>query len=90
MNVIQLTYLELEDLFLKYYGKEFDYLDDSESYNNCWLAFSVSQKEPLERYYLDAIEDFKNGDGYKYITFYLLQNMVNNDALAPGVYLIQK
>lgn len=93
-TVIEVEYHNFEQFIIavynipaqKYYT--WSVVADQEAGNNSVLSFDVSKKEPLDEFDQADIEKFTGSGQGQYMTQNLLQDLVNQDLIEPGEYLI--
>src|SRR4051812_37358556 len=90
-TIIDLDYRDvhkLEQLIKEYYVHEYEIVPQEEWSNDSEHTIDVSKKEEMDEYDAGDIEDFKkSGDG-GYMIHRLMQDMVNNDVIPAGEYVL--
>jgi len=88
-QVIEMGSKELEELIKKTYGHPYDYTAQEGLGNDMEQTYKI-EREPLNHWESEDIAVFKDkGQIEDCWTRTLLQDMVNNNVLEPGEYLIQ-
>lgn len=95
-QVIEIDYYELEGIVNKHYnlaldkyGRGYSFVATEECGNDSSHSFNVEGAEPLDKYDLGKIEELRAGQHPTYCNQAIIQDLVNNGALAPGEYLVQ-
>jgi len=82
-----MEYGEFEDLVKKEYGQDYEFVPDIECGNDSDHSYSI-EKEELDSWDAKSIEEFKSTGKYSFMARRLLQDLVNNDKLPEGDFLI--
>ena len=86
---IEMDYGELEDLIKKTYGHTYEFVAEEELMNDVDKTYSLTAKTPLDEWEAKDMEEFKlTGKTKGWRTNTIMQDMINNDVLEPGEYLI--
>lgn len=78
----------LSEFIGKVYGTPFDVVEMEEWRNDSSHRFSVKEKRKLEKHETKAIQQLRSGSPEFYTLRTILQDMVNNDNIRPGNYLV--
>lgn len=81
-------YRYLEEKIREVYGKKYDIPRDEECGNDCSLQMG-GKKEPLLKYDSNRIETFRNTGRCRYLLRTLVQDMINNDHIPEGDWLVE-
>lgn len=80
-------YNEVEKLIKEKLGIEYEILSDEECSNNSSKEYSIS-KAPLNGWDQRDIDAMKSGKSCQFRLRLLLQALVNEDHLEPGIYIV--
>lgn len=85
---IVMDYSEFNNLIKKHYGKNYEFLPDQESNNDCLHKFIV-EKRKLDDYDLEVLNKFKKTGAFYNLACTLFQDLCNKGILKEGDYLIE-
>lgn len=86
-NTIEMDYTELEKIVLDHYGVEFDFVAAQECGNDSYHLFVIDGKEEIDNYNKSIMDQWLKGEDQPWPQT-VLQDLVNQDVLQPGRYLI--
>jgi hypothetical protein len=84
----ELDYNDFDRIVQEVYGHPFEMVADEETGNYQAKTYSV-EKEPLNKWKQESLDNFKQTGDYSYLTGILLQDLVNNDYLPEGDFVIE-
>lgn len=90
----EMEWYDFEGLVKEVYGYEYEFIADKECDNDSDHAFNNITKKPfdpgnvLDQYDIKQLENFKQTGKYCGIYYILLRDLVNNDKLPEGNFLI--
>ncbi len=87
-TVITMDYDELEKIIFKAYNQKFCFVADNELGNDSSWNRAFDLNCPLEDYEVEELEKFKLTGKGDYLTNTIMQDMVNNNVIPSGEYLI--
>ena len=86
---IEVDYSDLDAFISEVYGHDFESAACEEWSNDSQHKIIIPGKYVFSDDDYESIQRFRRGDGYdSFILRAIMQNMVNNDVLPPGNYLI--
>jgi hypothetical protein len=91
-SVTRMSYHEFEEIVKKSYGLEgsdWSFVATEECDNDSVHDFSPVKKECLSEYDQQSLVDLRAGKNPTYINHTIFQDLVNNDVLPAGNYLIE-
>lgn len=91
-TVTRMSYHEFEELVKKSYGLEgsdWSFVATEECNNDSVHDFSIEKKEALGEFGEQNIADLRAGKNPTFINYIIFQDLVNNDVLPIGNYLIE-
>lgn len=90
ISSIKADYDAFEKLVEKTYGQPFAFVGDQECRNDSSTEFSGMVKgEEIDEYDTDKLQAFKDTGDHDFLAGVLLQDMVNNDVLPEGNYIVR-
>jgi hypothetical protein len=87
--VNELDYNDFDRIVQEVYGKPYEIVADEETGNYQAKTYGEFKKEELDKYDAGELEQFKNTGKYSYLSCVLLQDLVNNDYLPEGEFVIE-
>lgn len=85
-----MEWYDFEGLVKEIYGYKYEFVADKECSNDSDHAFNNIMKKPFSfNYDIEQLEKFKQTGEYCGIYYTLLQDLVNNDKLPEGNFLIR-
>lgn len=81
------SYFDFERLIKRVYGKSFEFVEDQECGNDSHHKFTV-KKSPLDAWDKATLDTFKTTGRGTFLSHMLFQDLVNNDVIPEGTYLI--
>lgn len=89
-TIHSVDYSDFEKAVKYYYGvDDYSFPADAETGNDTSVATSYYKKYPLGSFEQEELNEFKATGEYNMIYSVLLQDMVNNDIIPEGEYLIE-
>jgi hypothetical protein len=85
ISIFKINASEFDDLVKKTYNQDFEFAASEEVSNDSNHLYEVKKNELL---FPEVVQEFRDTGEYCCISRYLLQDMVNNDVLPEGNYLI--
>lgn len=87
--VNEMDYNDFDRIVQEVYGKPYAFVAEEEVGNYQAKTYSNIKKEELDEYDSNQLETFKNTGKCCYIASVLLQDLVNNDYLPEGDFVIE-
>lgn len=87
--VHSISYSDFEKLVQSTYNvKDYSFACDAETGNDTTVSVNCSKSTSLDEFDKKVLETFKQSGKYSFIYSVLIQDMINNDVIPKGDYLI--
>lgn len=85
----ELDYNDFDRIVQEVYDKPYEIVADEEAGNYQAKTYGDVKKEELDEFDVEQLEKFKNTGKYYYLSRIILQDLVNNDYLPEGDFVIE-